>query len=136
MNKKKCSKSKSVQGLYLKAFSGQGSTTICTIGTNPHLNHHVYIENLQLYDADISCTGSITSNPYSVYFDSGVANPIDTCLKWYASANLPEGGSKEFQHVKLIACGAGHENVFAEVSISWPDPNEAESLTVSIEVEP
>jgi len=130
----KCKRTNSAPGLFVTSYSGYKNKAMCTVPANDHLRHHIVVENLQLYDADVTCQGFIRARPPSLSFLSTVAG--DTSMNWTGIVSLHQDTSKEFQHVEIHACGAGRENIIAEVTVVWPDPHEQTTLSISIEVNP
>ena len=130
----KCDRTAAARGIFLRTFSTHGAVGQCNIGSRSHLDHHVLIENLQVYDAEISCIASISSRPPSIRFDSGGGHPADTDDRWHASTTLTDADSKEFEHVKLLRSGVGAENIRVDVEVRWPEPGDFDHLTVTIKV--
>ena len=129
----KCRGTNSDGGVYVEAYSGVGSTQICTLAGRTDVRHIVTIKNLLLYDADISCEGLIQANPCQVEFSGGQSDI--SANKWSTTGSVIAGGEEQtFDYVGLKAAGLGSETVRTEVDVSWSQPNRKSTIPVSFRV--
>jgi hypothetical protein len=120
-------------GVFVEATSGDGITSICTLGNRIDVRHIVRVKNKRLYPADIECVGRILSKPQKIEFTSPESN--DTKSTWWASKdNLDDGDTYTFDHVGLLPKQLGTEKIHAEITITWPDPNKQESISLCLDV--
>jgi hypothetical protein len=128
---------KRIHGLVFTVLSSpDGTTVVGAIGSRTDIRHWVTVENLGGYPADIKCRGRIASSHPAIKFDSGQAG--DTAKHWGDQYRaLPDQAIHSFKHVTLLPASkgsSGAEIIYADVSVTCPQPARQGSATIDIQV--